>query len=695
MKKIIFLLFFIILQPSYSRWQSVMKDLQSMGGVFTAIAAKGDKVYAAGGYRDKIYMSTDKGTTWRATSGPTPVWISSIIIQDSIVFASGESNIYYTTNNGEKWDIWEIYQNTSYGLISTFEISGHNWYVGFYRADPQIDTISGILVSHDDGNLSSFKRIEFENDMIVNTIQVKGDSVFAGTSDGLYLSIDYGDTWDKIGFDSIDVRSLVIKENIILVGALYGGIYLSSNNGLTHQKVGLDSLTPTIVIKDDYIFAGTVKGVYFSTDNGYSWQQTSLTYASVPSLVIDGDNIYAAASKYNSTLQAGIFLSTDNGNNWKKIGIKGGSPVRCVAVKDNIVFADGGNGLRISTNNGKNWQLTELSNLRPGGDIYNIVFDKENIFVKVDYFLFLSTDKGKTWENVISEESELPSFTSFTVKGDSIYGGDPWGFGGVWLSTDYGRTWKNTNTCYTYVFAVASKGDRIFMGAWDGLYQLTNMMQNPENGLGYWKRLLYDPSITSIVTDDKMIFAGGADGMYISSDDGDTWEKSGPMNSAQTLAVQDSTIAVGSGWEVYLSTDYGASWQITGLDTSYLAPLTGMHVNAVAINADTIFAATYSGLFRYIIGDTSTVEDTVDVSARQAILDQEYFLFPNPARDYIQINDVEMLAGSRYIITDLLGQELQSGVLESNRIAVSVLPRGMYILIISNGVSHYPMKFIK
>ena len=88
-----------------------------------------------------------------------------------------------------------------------------------------------------------------------------GTNIFAGTREGVFLSINNGSSWTAV------------------------------NNGLTNPNVS------SLAISGTNIFAGTYQGsgVFLSTNNGSSWTAVNngLTSTSVYSLVISGTNIYA------------------------------------------------------------------------------------------------------------------------------------------------------------------------------------------------------------------------------------------------------------------------------------------------------------------------------------------------------------------------------------------------------------------
>ena len=111
----------------------------------------------------------------------------------------------------------------------------------------------------------------------VFSLTVSGKNLFAGTSDGVYLSTNNGTSWSVVGLTSTNVNALAIS------GA--------------------------------NLFAGTNSGVFRSTNNGTNWTavNTGLMNTQVMSLAVSGTNLIAGA------YIGGIFLSTDNGTSWSAV----------------------------------------------------------------------------------------------------------------------------------------------------------------------------------------------------------------------------------------------------------------------------------------------------------------------------------------------------------------------------------------
>jgi hypothetical protein len=114
-------------------------------------------------------------------------------------------------------------------------------------------------------------------------VHISGNSVFAGISNGIFLSIDSGTSW------------------------------VAANTGLTNQNI------QCLAVNGGSIFAGVWNNnsndticIFRSTNNGASWEPVNIRIQYVTSLAQWGTTIFAASAK------DGVFLSTDGGNRWEK-----------------------------------------------------------------------------------------------------------------------------------------------------------------------------------------------------------------------------------------------------------------------------------------------------------------------------------------------------------------------------------------
>jgi photosystem II stability/assembly factor-like uncharacterized protein len=149
-------------------------------------------------------------------------------------------------------------------------------------------------------------------------------TVYAGTSNGLFKSTNAGRSWrsSSRGLDTmaeIEVQTLAIdplRPTTLFAGLWGAGIFKSSNSGrtwvnvlrgVTVEALAIDPRTPRNV------YAATGRGLYKSTDRGQSWHSLALD-GDVERLAIDPQRprtLYAAG--YD------VFKSTDGGRVWREL----------------------------------------------------------------------------------------------------------------------------------------------------------------------------------------------------------------------------------------------------------------------------------------------------------------------------------------------------------------------------------------
>lgn len=72
-----------------------------------------------------------------------------------------------------------------------------------------------------------------------------------------------------------------------------------------------------------------------------------------------------------------------------------------------------------------------------------------------------------------------------------------------------------------------------------------------------------------------------------------------------------------------------------------------------------------------------------------------FAVYPNPTKNILNVDGVEVMAGSKFEISDLLGRRYIIGDFNSQQIDVSDLTRGIYILCISNEEGATRATFLK
>ena len=234
----------------------------------------------------------------------------------------------------------------------------------------------------------------------VNSFCTVANNILAGTSYGIFISSDYGDSWVQTNFDRSHgaVHALLTEDSIIFAGSVaheglfeQGGIFSSidygqswtrSDSGLWDTLSGLYPSVYALTRIGSTIFAGTNHGVYSSNDRGKTWIWDTLGVFTISFAVIDSTLFaghsgasfisrstnmgiswtrcdsglsdhgirYLTASAKNflgGSIFDGVYFSSDMGDHWKPVndGLGTGDSssalddISSVGIIDNYIFA--------------------------------------------------------------------------------------------------------------------------------------------------------------------------------------------------------------------------------------------------------------------------------------------------------------------------------------------------------------------
>ena len=367
---------------------------------------------------------------------------------------------------------------------------------GPYRFDAA--TVSG-LPARNIGSATMSGRIA-----ALDAVDDKGRiTIFVGAaSGGVWKSVNGGTTFKPV-FDRQDLQSIGAvaidpsKPTNVWVGtgeawmrnsvSVGDGVYKSTDGGENWTNVGLkdsEHIAKILINPGDsndvlVCAAGHLwndndeRGVYQTTDGGKTWNKVlagangSSGCAMLARSTQEPNTVYAAMWDFRRegwTFRSGgegsgLFKSTDGGAHWTEItGAKAkGLPPKpygrlALAVsesKPNVVYcnieAEKGRGLYRSNDAGVSWTKLDASAYVVWRPFYfaNLTVDprNENKIFKPDLMLLLSTDGGKTFNDVsTSVHGDFhviwidPKNPNIVISGDD---------GGLWRSEDGGNRWKH------------------------------------------------------------------------------------------------------------------------------------------------------------------------------------------------------------------------------------------------------------
>ena len=324
---------------------------------------------------------------------------------NTFYFGSVNGGVWKTTNGGTTWKpIFEHQPVASIGALALAPSDSKIIYVGTGESDIRSNLASG---------------------------------------NGVYKSIDGGETWKNIGLgETRQISKIVIDSanpDIVYVGALghaYGpneerGVFKSTDGGATWKRVLYQG--PELGVADLAIATGKPKvlfatlwnahrppwstygpltgrgsGLYRSEDAGETWQPClGHGLAEGPwgrsgvAVSADGQRVYVLIEAQKS----GLYVSSDGGSNWSLTNTDGRLTSRAwyfsritVDPNDANVFYVLNIALMGSQDGGKTVSVVRGA---PGGDDYHELWvdpkDSSRLLLGVDQGATLSVDRGKTW----------------------------------------------------------------------------------------------------------------------------------------------------------------------------------------------------------------------------------------------------------------------------------------------------------
>jgi len=344
----------------------------------------------------------------------------------------------------------------------------------------------------------------------INDILVRGDSVWLGTEGGLSLTMNGGITWMHFSgtssFDDKGISAMAIYNNVMWTAAGY----TTKLNGESIQTGG---------------------GLHYSTDRGSTWSFISqpVDSGTVDTLMYGNNKIRALAvtvPQQNITFDIAL-------------------------TKNTVWIASWAGMLRKSTDQGNTWTRVVL----PPDNL-----DSINASMPLNFAFELSpvgkkySINGKT--DSLTENDNHKLFSVYASDDSTIWAGTA---GGINKSTDGGMSWRkfsHQNQAHPISgnFVVALKEQR-----WNNhriMWAATVNANDPDEikGVSYsadagqiWKTALLGEWAHNIAVKDSIVYIATDNGLFRSSDIGESWIRSGSIYDPANLQRFISTECFGVG----------------------------------------------------------------------------------------------------------------------------------------------------
>jgi photosystem II stability/assembly factor-like uncharacterized protein len=473
-----------------------------------------------------------------------------------------------------------------------------------WAAENTVITYGDYLISTDKGMTWGSFAYTYPFTTGIYSLAFKDSTIYIGSFGNIHVSDDYGKTWEirNTGLPEFLVSALLIVGDKIFAGLWNEGVYMSTDKGHTwtakNNRINKKSVYALAEI-GNYIIASTGDSIFVSSDMGESWNHSRNgleEFGFYNKLIVSKDKLFTATFEdtYNGS-RNNLYMSTNYGQTWikKNSSVFESIYMYSITVIEDRLFVGTRDSLYYSDDMGDTWITTSLIKNGYRGAVY-LASSGQMIYAALGTELFKSSDKGETWitvrnalnysvvHSLFSDSSKIFAAT-LRWENNTTYND------GLYYSTDKGDTWIRNGFENLTVYSIFKKNHYYFAGTSDGLYRSEVSDLN-------WIKINSEFSYSVLSELDGNLTINGKDCYYMSSDNGDNWQKycSGlPEQQSVTLLKEIGNLwfaCVDSG--VYISYDKGENWQ----EKSNGLPKTILRITSAETIDNCIFLGTNHGI---------------------------------------------------------------------------------------------------
>ena len=292
----------------------------------------------------------------------------------------------------------------------------------------------------------------------VTSFAAHGSRLYAGNDNGVFVSIDKGNSWSPTSFND-PVSTLTVNGDTIYAGTWGQGVFRSDDAGLTWKAIrnGLrfhefqdgtryyGEIRRVLITDNNIINVMYHNGTYTSTDRGETWHDISTEW-------LGGNSIYSMTEFGGylwSAVSTGIMLrSPDSGKTWEPIRYFDNDRVNDWAALNGRLYVAGQAGVGVWNESTRTWEYP-MAGLPTGA---------------------------------FGDPNEPPHVFAFAVQGGRLFAGLQ--THGVYIFNLQSGTWSPTGLEGRSVTSLLSHGSTLYAGtARDGIYYLAKVTAvSPQEG---------------------------------------------------------------------------------------------------------------------------------------------------------------------------------------------------------------------
>jgi len=330
---------------------------------------------------------TDKNkfSTWTVL-GPSGGDVRAVEIdpknKDRVFITTLDGQIYVSNNAGGSWQLLASLDEPEL-VLDQLMIDPRDSNVIYASGHRQKDP--GGFFKSTDGGKSWKESKELRSESIHSMTQSDKDPnvILVGALDGVWMSKDSGDHWEKISPD-------LSRPNYELPASI--GKYKEDATKQAHRRGVIYAVAPS-PLDANRIWCGTDDGlIHLTTDAGKTWSNVTPPSISAWQKIsvieaghFDANTAYAAVNTLRiDDLRPHIFATHDSGRTWTEIvnGIPAGQIINAIREdpeRKGLLFAAAEKGVYVSFDDGANWESLRLN--LPATSVRDLIVKGDDLVV--------------------------------------------------------------------------------------------------------------------------------------------------------------------------------------------------------------------------------------------------------------------------------------------------------------------------
>jgi photosystem II stability/assembly factor-like uncharacterized protein len=296
------------------------------------------------------HRSTNEGESWTVLEHPPgySYWKAWLAGQGDELYATYGNGVLYSADKGETWEIRNNLLRNHY----VRQITQTNTSI------VSLSESNGLFVSMDDGNSWEEANISYHD--FSRKVYAHEEAIVLAVQRKIYRSVSEGQAWEQIlnlegdptGYDGI-IDMAGYGDSILVLG--FYGVYLSVDYGsswnyVSRQQIGITDQSYFCYLKNDTAIVVSEKNIFFSSDFGQTWQKRN-----GPNTFYNTTDLLLTPSIWFMSSWNGLYVSEDQSNSWRKLECLPGKWILDLQVIGDAVFIATDVGVFATTNNGLDW----------------------------------------------------------------------------------------------------------------------------------------------------------------------------------------------------------------------------------------------------------------------------------------------------------------------------------------------------